>query len=108
MQFRETLWFKKPPIEAEAAPSDDKPTDTLRPVQDRYSDFEAPVTRVDSQTYGLHTGRTEALPRLKPVTAGPQVSEHVLAAEFRRMRAWYGLAAACVLAATMLAIFVAA
>jgi hypothetical protein len=36
------------------------------------------------------------------------VSEAVLAAEFRRLRVWYGLAAVCVLAATMLIVFVTA
>jgi len=106
MQFRETLWFKKLPIEAEAekaAVSDDAPADTLRPIEDRYRHFGQSVPRLDTQPFGPPPGKTRGLPKIFPEGTGGvvRVDESVLAKEFRRMRVWYGLAAAGVLAATV-------
>ncbi|NVB84783.1 MAG: hypothetical protein HOV81_40815 [Kofleriaceae bacterium] len=66
MKFRETLWFKKGLLDADAASraSAGEPTavDTL-PIEDRYLD-DGSLTARDSREFGLHTGTTQPLPTI--------------------------------------------
>lgn len=68
MKFRETLWFKKGLLDADAASraSADEPAaaDTL-PIEDRYLD-DGSITPSDSRQFGLHTGTTQPLPTIPP------------------------------------------
>ena len=60
-KFRETLWFKKGELDAEAAAkaSPDEPAAVdLLPVEDRYTD-DGSLSSGDSVSFGLHTGRTQ-------------------------------------------------
>ncbi len=54
--FRETLWFKRGELveDEERVPL---------PIEDRYLDEDS-LERGDSDTYGLHSGQTSALPVL--------------------------------------------
>jgi hypothetical protein len=72
--FRITLWFKKGAADAEQAAEAAAEGDALHPgavdllpAEDRYLD-DGSVTRDDSRTFGLRTGRTTYLPRV--ATAG--------------------------------------
>lgn len=117
MRFRETLWFKNKPVdEVEAAvPTTTEvaaPANELRPIEDRYVD-DGQVSREDSQLFGLHTGRTEAMPKfgLPPAAAMMVVAavpEAVLARELKGMRRVYGFTAIAVLGATVLALLLTA
>jgi hypothetical protein len=64
LKFRETLWFKKGELDAReatraAAGEDDLAMDAvdLLPREDRYRD-DGSLTRTDSHTFGVHTGKT--------------------------------------------------
>lgn len=88
-KFRETYWFKmgaataeQPAVSAEEA----DPADTLRPVEDRYEN--PSLSLVDQAEFGLHTGATEALPRIKPVEP-VHVPEKALIAEMHGARRIY-------------------
>src|SRR6185436_1317483 len=60
--FRETQWFKLGQVEQESQDQhgdDAEPSDTLLPIEDRYSG--SSITIEDSLSFGLHTGQTEAI-----------------------------------------------
>ncbi len=64
LKFRETLWFKKGELDArEAARAAEGDDDLaagavdLLPGEDRYRD-DGSLTRTDSHTFGVHTGKT--------------------------------------------------
>ena len=60
-KFRETLWFKKGELDAEAAAKaapDDPAAVDLLPVEDRYTD-DGSLCAGDSVSFGLHTGHTQ-------------------------------------------------
>jgi hypothetical protein len=68
-KFRETLWFKKGEKDAQIAAETD-PHDTmapkaadLLPIEDRYNDDQEKLAASDSVAFGIHTGRTEYLPK---------------------------------------------
>ena len=68
-KFRETLWFKKGEKDAQVAAETDphdimapKAADLL-PIEDRYNDDQENLAAGDSVTFGIHTGRTEYLPK---------------------------------------------
>ena len=108
-KFRETLWFKKGDLDvqaaeqAAAAPDEhlyDK-VDSL-PIEDRYAD-DGSVSRADTATYGLHTGGTKWLERLR---VDGELASHVLVGEMKRRRWMYVmmLAAALVLCGGIVAV----
>lgn len=76
-RFRDTLWFKRGALDDEArrsaAPGEAaSPTAAdLLPVEDRYLD-DGSVTHEDSVQFSVHTGRTQAVPRVavEPLAAG--------------------------------------
>lgn len=107
VKFRETLWFKKGLLDAEAAEAqaqaqaqsqthaqaqlaDDEAgagaVDTL-PVEDRYLD-DGTLAPSDSVVFGLHTGSTQMLGRIDVVAATDVVSvpERTLVAEMKTGR----------------------
>ena len=68
-KFRETLWFKKGEKDAQVAAETD-PHDTmapkaadLMPIEERYNDAQEDLAPIDSIAFGIHTGRTEYLPK---------------------------------------------
>lgn len=91
-QFRETLWFKKGDLDvqaaeqAAAAPDEElhDRADSL-PIEDRYND-DGSVSRADTATYGLHTGGTRWLERLRPTG---ELAADVLVREMKRQRRLY-------------------
>ena len=61
LKFRETLWFKKGELDAEAAAKaapDEPAAVDLLPVEDRYAD-DGSLCAGDSVSFGLHTGHTQ-------------------------------------------------
>ena len=96
-KFRETLWFKKGHQDAAVAESLDAadmmaPDKVdLLPIEDRYQHDQGGVEASDSVAFGLHTGRTEYMPKLGAVPVeGPitdQVDEGALVKEMKRGRA---------------------
>lgn len=70
-QFRETLWFKRGdlaeharPEAADAEANAEVPRAALLPVEDRYLD-DGTITPADRTTFGLHTGTTAYVPRVR-------------------------------------------
>jgi hypothetical protein len=95
-KFRETLWFKKGELDAEAADraagsGQELPgaADSL-PIEDRYLD-DGSIGPEDSASFGLHTGQTQAMARVTeaPPASSDVVSETELIAELRRGRRKY-------------------
>jgi|GEM_PF-602386 len=98
-QFRETMWFKKGQLDAEAAkraaqggadksslPESDKADEM--PMEDRYTD-DGTLSHDDKDKFSLRTGRTEMMPALEsgPVSGG--VSETDLVREMQSGRGKY-------------------
>ena len=66
--FRETLWFKKGELDAQAAQDPEGPgAADLLPVEDRYQD-DGSVAHADTASFGVHTGQTQGLEMLKVTT----------------------------------------
>jgi hypothetical protein len=93
-KFRETLWFKKGHQDAAVAESLDAadmmaPDKVdLLPIEDRYQHDQGGVEASDSVAFGLHTGRTEYMPKLGAVAVeGDEVDEGALVKEMKRGRA---------------------
>jgi hypothetical protein len=93
-KFRETLWFKKGQQDAAVAESLDAadmmaPDKVdLLPIEDRYQQDQGGVEASDSVAFGLHTGRTEYMPKLGvgPVE-GDEVDEGAIVKDLKRGRA---------------------
>lgn len=93
-KFRETLWFKKGHQDAAAAeavePGDLMAPDKvdLLPIEDRYQHDQGGVEASDSVAFGLHTGRTEYMPKLgaAPIE-GDEVDETAIVKDLKRGRA---------------------
>lgn len=115
MSFRETLWFKKGLLDAQAANDaqaapDEAPTaaDTL-PIEDRYAD-DGSLGRADSLQFGLHTGSTRAIPlhhnavKEPPESAG--VDERVLVREMKRTWLFLAVGAGIVVVCSAVALLV--
>ncbi|MEO6774341.1 MAG: hypothetical protein ABI467_15200 [Kofleriaceae bacterium] len=94
-KFRETLWFKKGQQDAAVAETVDAgdvmaPDKVdLLPIEDRYQHDQGGVTASDSVAFGLHTGRTEYMPKLggAPPVDGDEVDEGAMVKDLKRGRA---------------------
>jgi hypothetical protein len=93
-RFRETLWFKKGHQDAAAAaavePGDVMAPDKvdLLPIEDRYQQDQGGVEASDSVAFGLHTGRTEYMPKLDAAPIdGHEVDETAIVKDLKRGRA---------------------
>jgi hypothetical protein len=102
-KFRETMWFKKGELDAQAAQaaaeerektgkdgSTDK-ADTM-PIDERYKD-DGTITRSDKEKYSLRTGATQMMMKVQePGEAGAsmssKVSEDALIGEMKGGRTW--------------------
>jgi hypothetical protein len=91
-KFRETLWFKKGEKDAQIADETD-PSDTmapkaadLLPIEDRYNDDQEQLAPSDSVAFGVHTGRTEYLPKDLVPADGHAVDEGAMVKELKRGR----------------------
>ncbi|MEO8552866.1 MAG: hypothetical protein ABI678_22965 [Kofleriaceae bacterium] len=92
-KFRETLWFKKGQQDAAVAESvqtgDVMAPDKvdLLPIEDRYQQDQGGVDASDSVAFGLHTGRTEYMPKLgaQPIE-GDEVDESAMVKDLKRGR----------------------
>lgn len=80
-KFRETLWFKRGVQDAEAAEVAD-PDDILAPqatdlmpIEDRYHNG-GELNLADSVDFGLHTGKTEYMPKLATDPRAPLDHAH--------------------------------
>jgi hypothetical protein len=88
--FRETIWFKKGELDAQAAQqaSDDdldpRAADLL-PVEDRYLD-DGSVSASDSLQYSVRTGETRGMPRLERPTAEVAFDAGTMVGELKRGR----------------------
>jgi hypothetical protein len=93
-KFRETLWFKKGQQDAAVAESLDAADAMapdkvdLLPIEDRYQHEQGGLSPSDSVAFGLHTGRTEYMPKLgvAPIE-GDQVDEGAMVKDLKRGRA---------------------
>jgi hypothetical protein len=91
-KFRETLWFKKGELDAQAAEERAKSgrdtagegVDSL-PIDERYKD-DGTISRGDKEKYSLRTGGTEMMPRLRESGASAKVSEDELIGEMKAGR----------------------
>jgi hypothetical protein len=97
-KFRETLWFKKGDLDAQAAQAAAEerartgrdtggdPADS-RPIDERYKD-DGTVSHEDKEKYSLRTGGTEMMPRLRDPQAqsSAKVSEDELIGEMKSGR----------------------
>jgi hypothetical protein len=92
-KFRETLWFKKGELDAQAAEERAKSgrdtgseqADSL-PMDERYKD-DGSLSHGDKEKYSLRTGGTEMLPRLRDASAsGTDVSADELIGEMKAGR----------------------
>jgi len=98
-KFRETMWFKKGALDAEAAsraaegsdkkglPESDKADEM--PMEDRYED-DGSLSHEDANKFSLRTGHTEMMPAIqdeRPVSGG--VSEDYLVRELQGGRGKY-------------------
>jgi len=108
-KFRETLWFKKGHQDAAVAesleasdPMEPDKVDLL-PIEDRYQHDQGGVDANDSVAFGLHTGRTEYMPKLGAMSVeGDAVDESAIVKDLKRGRgkvfAMIGAGAAIVVA----------
>lgn len=108
-KFRETLWFKKGHQDAAVAesleasdPMEPDKVDLL-PIEDRYQHDQGHVDASDSVAFGLHTGRTEYMPKLDVThVEGDAVDEGAIVKDLKRGRgkvfAMIGAGAAIVVA----------
>ncbi|HEY0253442.1 MAG TPA: hypothetical protein VGC41_18035 [Kofleriaceae bacterium] len=117
-KFRETLWFKKgekdAQVAAEADPRDvmaPKAVDSL-PIEDRYNDDQEGLSPLDSIAFGIHTGRTEYLPKTGAhVPLDPEedaVDQHQLVRDLKRgrMKIFAAIGAGALLVVTVITLFV--
>lgn len=93
-KFRETLWFKKGHQDAAVAEAvqtgDVMAPDKvdLLPIEDRYQHDQGDVDASDSVAFGLHTGRTEYMPKLADAPIeGNAVDEGAMVKDLKRGRA---------------------
>jgi hypothetical protein len=117
-KFRETMWFKKGDLDAQAAiaaaeerartgkdGSADK-ADT-KPIDERYND-DGSITRGDKEKYSLRTGATEMMPAMRDITKASaslsKVSEDELIGEMKGGRV--KIIAAIVVGAIVLALII--
>jgi hypothetical protein len=93
-KFRETMWFKKGMLDAQAAEQAAADDDTLRPgaadllpVEDRYDD-DGSVTGDDSKIFSVRTGGTQAVPRIASRSVPPPSRDgfEVLVRQMKRGR----------------------
>ncbi len=119
-KFRETLWFKKGVKDAEAAQEAD-PHDIMAPkaadmmpIEDRYDDGAEPVNLVDSVAFGVHTGKTEYMPKLAtgqhaPLDEADEVNEGLMVKDLKagRKRVFAALGVGAVLVLAVVIMFVA-
>lgn len=98
-KFRETMWFKKGQLDAEAADADaeerartgkssgkDK-ADSL-PIDERYKD-DGSIGRADKEKFSLRTGSTQMMPKVDPGGGTARgVSEDALIDEMKGGRTW--------------------
>jgi hypothetical protein len=94
-KFRETMWFKKGDLDAEAATRaaeeaartgktvDQDKADSL-PIDERYKD-DGSITRGDKDKYSLRSGATQAMPAMNKQQRGgsSKVSEDALVSEMK-------------------------
>jgi serine/threonine protein kinase len=100
-KFRETMWFKKGDLDAQAAQAaaeerartgkvvDQDKADSL-PMDERYKD-DGSITRGDKEKYSLRTGATmmmQSVPEGRAGERGSKVSEDALIGEMKGGRAW--------------------
>ena len=97
-KFRETLWFKKGDLDAQAAVAAAEeraktgkdtgggPSDSL-PMDERYKD-DGSISRGDKEKYSLRTGSTQAMGALRdgPAQSSSKVSEDSLISEMKAGR----------------------
>jgi hypothetical protein len=97
-RFRETMWFKKGDLDAEAAAkaaadraksgrdTGNEQADSL-PIDERYKD-DGSISRGDKEKYSLRTGGTEMMPALRdgPAQSSDKVSEDELIGEMKSGR----------------------
>ena len=96
-KFRETMWFKKGDLDAQAAiaaaeerarTGKDASADKAdsKPIDERYND-DGSITRGDKEKYSLRTGATEMMPAMRDVTKASaslsKVSEDELIGEMK-------------------------
>ena len=120
-KFRETMWFKKGDLDAQAAQAaaeeaaktgkadgGDK-ADSL-PIDERYKD-DGTITRGDKEKYSLRTGATQMMAAIKDdkrATGSSKISEDALIGEMKGGRQWILLAiAGGVIALIVLIVFIA-
>ena len=121
-KFRETMWFKKGELDAQAAQaaaderaktgkdvSADK-ADSM-PIDERYKD-DGSITRGDKEKYSLRTGATQMMSSVKdPSEAGAsmaKVSEDALIGEMKGGRTWIVFAIIGALLAVIAIVYFAA
>lgn len=106
-KFRETMWFKKGDLDAQAAVAaaeerartgKDASTDKadLLPIDERYKD-DGSISRSDKEKYSLRTGATTMMAAVKDAPASQSMSkigEDVLVSEMKSGRTWIFLAIA--------------
>ena len=92
-KFRETMWFKKGELDAQAAEerarsgrdTASEGVDSL-PIDERYKD-DGSISRGDKERYSLRTGGTEMMPRLRDTQgSSAKVSEDELIDEMKAGR----------------------
>jgi len=105
-KFRETMWFKKGDLDAQAAQAaaeaarvgkaEDKDKADSLPIDERYKD-DGSITRGDKDKYSLRTGATQMMTAVKDSGAtggGTKVSEDALIGEMKSGRQWILIAIA--------------
>jgi hypothetical protein len=111
-KFRETMWFKKGDLDAQAAVAaaeerartgKDVATDKADslPIDERYKD-DGSISRSDKEKYSLRTGATMMMSAVKdapPDASMNKISEDVLVSEMKGGRTWIFLAIAAGLVA---------
>jgi hypothetical protein len=105
-KFRETMWFKKGDLDAQAAQSaaeerartgKDVATDKADslPIDERYKD-DGSISRSDKEKYSLRTGATMMMSAVKDAPGADgsmnKIGEDVLVGEMKKGRTWVLLA----------------
>lgn len=105
-KFRETMWFKKGDLDAQAAQAaaeerqrtgKDVATDKADslPIDERYKD-DGSISRSDKEKYSLRTGATQMMSSVKDVPGADgsmnKIGEDVLVGEMKKGRTWVILA----------------
>jgi hypothetical protein len=88
-KFRETMWFKKGELDAQAAEEAARTGDAAAadkadslPMEERYSD-DGSITRSDAERYSLKTGDTSHMKALRDSGVAQSVSERELVGEMK-------------------------